>query len=97
MGLLAAGFPVGALPLASRAIAPWKANTLTTPLSGADLAGDRDCLAVTQFGICLPTPLVRIDYIFYSEHCGSLDSRVLRDSGGSDHRQVVSVLSLLGE
>jgi vancomycin resistance protein VanJ len=51
--------------------------------------------ATPKFGIRLPTPLVRIDYIFHSEHFGSLDSRVLGDSGGSDHRPVVSVLSLM--
>jgi endonuclease/exonuclease/phosphatase (EEP) superfamily protein YafD len=53
--------------------------------------------ATPKFGIRLPTPLVRIDYIFYSEHFGSLDSRVLRDSGGSDHRPAVPIMSLLGE
>ncbi|MFQ5613344.1 MAG: endonuclease/exonuclease/phosphatase family protein [Anaerolineae bacterium] len=39
-------------------------------------------------------PLVRIDYIFHSEHFVSQDTRVLEDNAGSDHRPVVSTLSL---
>ncbi len=53
--------------------------------------------ATPKFGIRLPTPLVRIDYIFHSEQFTSQNTRVLKDSGGSDHRPVVSVLSLRGE
>jgi endonuclease/exonuclease/phosphatase (EEP) superfamily protein YafD len=53
--------------------------------------------ATPKFGIRLPTPLVRIDYIFHSEQFASQDTRVLKDSGGSDHRPVVSVLSLTAE
>jgi vancomycin resistance protein VanJ len=53
--------------------------------------------ATPKYGIRLPTPVVRIDYIFHNEHFGSLDTRVLKDSGGSDHRPVVSALRLLGE
>ncbi len=42
----------------------------------------------------LPLPaLVRIDYIFCSEHFTALRSRTLIDSGGSDHRPVVAELA----
>jgi vancomycin resistance protein VanJ len=53
--------------------------------------------AIPKFGIRLPWPLVRIDYIFHNNYLVSHETRVLRDGGGSDHRPVVSVLSLLGE
>jgi vancomycin resistance protein VanJ len=53
--------------------------------------------ATPKFGIRLPWPLVRIDYIFHSDHLASYDTRVLEISGGSDHRPVVSELRLLGE
>lgn len=53
--------------------------------------------ATPKFGIRLPSPLVRIDYIFHSQHFTANDTRVLKNSGGSDHRPVVSVLSLLAE
>jgi endonuclease/exonuclease/phosphatase (EEP) superfamily protein YafD len=47
-----------------------------------------------KFGLPVPHPVVRIDYIFYSEHLRSHETYVLRDSAGSDHRPVVSRLSL---
>jgi endonuclease/exonuclease/phosphatase family metal-dependent hydrolase len=53
--------------------------------------------ATPKFGIRLPWPLVRIDYIFHSDHLASYDTRALVNSGGSDHRPVVSELRLLGE
>lgn len=49
-----------------------------------------------KFGIKIPLPLVRIDYIFHSNHLVSNETRVLINNGGSDHRPVVSLLSLLG-
>jgi endonuclease/exonuclease/phosphatase (EEP) superfamily protein YafD len=51
--------------------------------------------ATKKFGIRLPSPLVRIDYIFHNDHFASNNTRVLKDGGGSDHRPVVSTLSLL--
>lgn len=51
--------------------------------------------ATLKFGIRLPSRLVRIDHIFHSDHSASRDTRVLKDSGGSDHRPVVRVLNLL--
>ena len=46
-----------------------------------------------KLGISLPTPIVRIDYIFISEHFSSVYTQVLKESGDSDHRPVVSDLS----
>ena len=47
-----------------------------------------------KFGISLPTPLVRIDYIFTNPYFKSYETQVLKESGGSDHRPVVSELIL---
>ena len=47
-----------------------------------------------KLGISLPTPIVRIDYIFISDHFTSNCTRVLKESGDSDHRPVVSELIL---
>jgi endonuclease/exonuclease/phosphatase family metal-dependent hydrolase len=47
-----------------------------------------------KLGISLPTPIVRIDYIFISNHFTSNDTRVLKESSDSDHRPVVSELIL---
>lgn len=51
--------------------------------------------ATGKLGLPWSYPLVRIDYIFYNEHFVSHDTRVLKENGGSDHRPVVSTLSLL--
>lgn len=53
--------------------------------------------ASPKLGIRLPTPLVRIDYIFHNDGLASHETRVLKTGGGSDHRPVVSVLSLSRE
>lgn len=45
--------------------------------------------ASPKFGIRLPWPLVRIDYIFLSRHFSSLDVHVAMENGGSDHLPVV--------
>jgi endonuclease/exonuclease/phosphatase (EEP) superfamily protein YafD len=38
--------------------------------------------------------LVRIDYIFHSPHWKTLDARLAKFDGVSDHRGVVAVLAL---
>jgi vancomycin resistance protein VanJ len=50
--------------------------------------------AKPKFGISLPIPLVRIDYIFIDPHFRSYETRVLSESGGSDHRPVFTHLEL---
>jgi len=47
-----------------------------------------------KLGIKLPMPLIRIDYIFHSEELESFRTEVLKESSDSDHRPVVSILSL---
>lgn len=39
--------------------------------------------------------LARIDYVFHDESFAAIDARVWPDSGGSDHRPLVTVLALL--
>jgi endonuclease/exonuclease/phosphatase (EEP) superfamily protein YafD len=39
--------------------------------------------------------LVRIDYIFHSPHWITLDARLAKFDGVSDHRGVVAVLALV--
>jgi vancomycin resistance protein VanJ len=51
--------------------------------------------ATPKFGIRLPWPLVRIDYIFYNDHLAPHETWVLKENGGSDHRPLVSVLRIL--
>ncbi|MEQ8676927.1 MAG: endonuclease/exonuclease/phosphatase family protein [Aggregatilineales bacterium] len=41
--------------------------------------------------------LMRLDYVFHSDHLRSLNTRVLGDSGYSDHFPVISTLALVGE
>jgi vancomycin resistance protein VanJ len=48
-----------------------------------------------KLGIRLPWPLVRIDFIFHNEYLLSHETRVLTSGGGSDHRPVISILSVL--
>jgi vancomycin resistance protein VanJ len=45
-------------------------------------------------GIPIPTPVVRIDHIFHSDHFVVHNARTLSKSGGSDHFPVVAELSL---
>lgn len=45
-----------------------------------------------KFGIKLPTPMVRIDYIFHNNYLASLETKTLRDNSGSDHRPVLARL-----
>lgn len=47
-----------------------------------------------KFGVDLPTPIVRIDYIFINPLFKSFETRVLKESGGSDHRPVITSLIL---
>jgi endonuclease/exonuclease/phosphatase family metal-dependent hydrolase len=46
-----------------------------------------------KFGIKLPWPLVRIDYIFFNEQLISHETKVIEENGGSDHRPVFSIFS----
>jgi endonuclease/exonuclease/phosphatase (EEP) superfamily protein YafD len=46
------------------------------------------------FGITWPQWLVRIDYIFYSDHWQAIDARIAPWEGSSDHRGVVAELAL---
>ena len=48
-----------------------------------------------KFGIKLPSPLVRIDYIFHNGLLISHETKVIEESGGSDHRSIVSILSFM--
>ena len=48
--------------------------------------------AQEKYGIKLIWPIVRIDYIFHNEYFVSFETRILEDSGGSDHRPVVAIL-----
>jgi vancomycin resistance protein VanJ len=41
--------------------------------------------------------MVRIDYIWYSDHFAALDARAWNDAGPSDHRPVIATLSLKQE
>lgn len=41
-------------------------------------------------------PLMRLDYVFHSDHLRALEARVWRTSGGSDHRPVWVRLALVG-
>ncbi len=45
----------------------------------------------------LPFPLMRIDYVWYSDEFRALDVNVWDDAGTSDHRPVVARLELVGE
>jgi endonuclease/exonuclease/phosphatase family metal-dependent hydrolase len=47
-----------------------------------------------KLGIRLPTPLLRIDYIFTSDHFISVNTQVLKESGDSDHRPIKTELLL---
>ncbi len=47
-----------------------------------------------KLGISLPTPLLRIDYIFTSDHFTSVNTQVLKESGDSDHRPIKTELLL---
>jgi vancomycin resistance protein VanJ len=49
-----------------------------------------------KLGIRFPTPLLRIDYIFTNEFFSSFDTQVLKESGDSDHRPVLTHLVLNG-
>jgi vancomycin resistance protein VanJ len=49
-----------------------------------------------KLGIRLPTPLLRIDYIFTNEYFSSYDTQVLKESGDSDHRPVLTYLVFSG-
>jgi endonuclease/exonuclease/phosphatase (EEP) superfamily protein YafD len=51
--------------------------------------------ATAKFDIRLPSPVVRIDYVLYNSYLTAHSAYVVRDSGGSDHRPVVAILSLL--
>jgi vancomycin resistance protein VanJ len=42
-----------------------------------------------KFGVPIPSPLVRIDYIFHSRHFSSMEVHVVMENGGSDHLPVV--------
>ena len=62
-------------------------------------AGTGDGLGFTypareKMGIKLPWPLVRIDYIFLNKYVISHETKVILENGGSDHRPVISILSL---
>jgi endonuclease/exonuclease/phosphatase (EEP) superfamily protein YafD len=46
------------------------------------------------FGITWPQWLVRIDYVFYSDHWQAVDARIAPWEGSSDHRGVVAELAL---
>lgn len=48
--------------------------------------------ATRKLGLPLPGPVVRIDYVFYSEHFSACRTWVLKEAGGSDHRPLLSVL-----
>jgi endonuclease/exonuclease/phosphatase (EEP) superfamily protein YafD len=51
--------------------------------------------AKPKFGIELPTPLVRIDYIFVNEYFESTGTRVIDENGGSDHHPVSSYIRIV--
>jgi endonuclease/exonuclease/phosphatase (EEP) superfamily protein YafD len=42
-------------------------------------------------------PMIRIDYVFHSEHLQSISAEVWHSSAGSDHRPLVASLALRGE
>lgn len=44
-----------------------------------------------------PTPLIRLDYVFHSEHFVAVDARVWPDAGPSDHRPVRVELAFVGD
>jgi len=46
-----------------------------------------------KFGVKLPWPLVRIDYIFHNRQLISHETKVIEENGGSDHRPIFSILS----
>ena len=48
-----------------------------------------------KFGIELPTPLVHIDYIFTNSLLKSFETKVLKESGGSDHRPLITHLQVV--
>ena len=48
-----------------------------------------------KLGIKLPWALVRIDFIFHNDYLISHETKVLTDSGGSDHRPVISILGIM--
>lgn len=47
-------------------------------------------------GQSLPTPILRLDYIFYNDHLRGVSTHVWPTSGPSDHRPVVAELALAG-
>ncbi|MDA3970414.1 MAG: endonuclease/exonuclease/phosphatase family protein [Desulfobulbaceae bacterium] len=56
------------------------------------------------FGFTFPTPargigkvmpFIRIDHIFFSHHFQATEAKVLKESGGSDHRPITATLKLL--
>ena len=49
---------------------------------------------IPALNLRFPNWLVRIDYIFHSEHWEAIDARVAPSSGGSDHRAVIAELVL---
>lgn len=50
--------------------------------------------AKPKFGVELPTPLVRIDYIFVSDHYETNHALVNKENGGSDHFPISSCIRL---
>lgn len=46
-------------------------------------------------GVTPPTPLIRIDHIFYSDHFIATAAGTLSDSGGSDHFPIMAELELV--
>lgn len=46
-------------------------------------------------GLTPPTPLIRIDHIFYSDHFLATAARTLSDGGGSDHFPIIAELELV--
>jgi endonuclease/exonuclease/phosphatase (EEP) superfamily protein YafD len=48
-----------------------------------------------RFPTRLPTPIIRIDYVFYSPGLQAVEAQVWPDSGGSDHRPLYAVFEVV--